>query len=93
MNASLPAEWDPDNPCVGHTGKYCDFCMCTHTWKAESLKPRPYTRPTEFEFVAEIPKEAGDLVGTCVFNGKLIVACQYGIFQLIDGVLVQIKFK
>jgi len=51
------------------------------------------TRPTEFKFVSEIPKEAGDLVDTCVYEDHLIVACQYAIFRLEGDRLVQIKFK
>lgn len=69
--------------------------MVTHHWKSESLQPEPnvHTRPTEMKFVSEIPKEAGDLVATCIYNDHLIVACQYGVFRLVNDTLEQIKFK
>ncbi len=80
---------------------FCQKCQQDHPWSVHRIDPFGHPiftvkiekAPEDSKFVSEVPKEAGDLVGTCVYNGKLIVACQYGIFQLIDGVLVQIKFK
>lgn len=77
--------------------------------KAECMKGRPLKEIKRFyeweqdmsdpiklenaKFISEIPKGAGELVGTCTYKGHLIVACQYGIFRLVNDVLIQIKFK
>ncbi len=59
----------------------------------DNCKSKGFKEDSEFEFVSEVPKEAGDLVSSCVYKDHLIVACQYGIFRLEGDVLVQIKFK
>ena len=71
-----------DRLCPYHGG-YLSICGCD------------LQGPTTIEskFVTEIPKEAGDLVSTCEYQGNLIVACQYAIFRLEGDTLVQIKFK
>lgn len=67
------------------------FSICGCSFNGISTAATPLPKP--FEFVSEIPKEAGDLVATCEYQGRLIVACQYAIFRLEGDTLVQIKFK
>jgi hypothetical protein len=50
-------------------------------------------RPTEFEFVCNVPEVSGEVVGMVEHKGEIIVACQFRIYRLVDGALVPIKFK
>ena len=69
---------------------YCQACEIDHDIHDHGIV---HKAPKDSEFVCEIPKEAGDLVDTCVYKDQLIVACQYGVFRLENNVLIQIKFK
>jgi hypothetical protein len=36
-------------------------------------------------FVAEIPKGAGKLLGVAIWQGKLLLACEHGVYELTEA--------
>jgi hypothetical protein len=54
------------------------------------MKPfEPFT-PPENEYAP--PNEAGAIVSMIEMNGKIIIACQYRLYEMRDGEIQPIKF-
>ena len=47
--------------------------------------------PDGTEFLCDIPKEAGKYLNMTLCNGVLIVLCENGSYELIDGELIPIE--
>lgn len=45
------------------------------------------------QFVLEVPKEAGRVVDTCIFNDQYFVACEYRVYVLDGKTLVPLTFR
>lgn len=43
-----------------------------------------------WRFTAKIPGEAGSIISACVFQDRLYLACQWGVYVLDDGKLIKI---
>ena len=40
----------------------------------------------------DYPTEAGKVVSMIAFNGQVLIACEYGVFEMVDGKAVRLKF-
>lgn len=45
------------------------------------------------KFKSNVPSVSGAVVSMCVYRERIIVACQYHIYELINDELVLMKFK
>jgi hypothetical protein len=37
------------------------------------------------EFVTDIPESAGQIVAMCIFQGRAYLACQFGVYEIIEA--------
>lgn len=40
----------------------------------------------------DYPTDAGKVVSMIAFNGQVLIACEYGVFEMVDGKAVRLKF-
>ena len=40
----------------------------------------------------DYPTEAGKVVSMIAFNDQVLIACEYGVFEIVDGKAVRLKF-